>query len=726
MTTLPPSERARGKRLFSVFQAFNYFSFFMFAGDLIILYILKLGGDNRLVGVVSSFKYLSFLFMFAGRALVPKMGIRRLMGTFWLSRYLMMIPALFSPLLLAAGYAREGLLLTVLALLGFQVSRGLGVVGFKPMIGAVTEEKERGDFLSKLEIISHAMAISLGLLVAFFMGKTAPLSRYVLFLSLGVVTGVASAVLVFRFPEVPYRSDRDSSNFFSGVRRALKRPGFAYFMATLFIVSFSAGLASPFAVVYAKQVYLQPDNIVIIFTVSGSLGAVFMGVITRLVIDRLGAKPIYIIFMAVFALSIIPMTLAPALGSAGILVFLVLVFFFFQMGFMGSINAAQNYFFAVVDPAEHLNLGILFNVVTGIGSAAGALSGGFILDWSMVRFVSPTGAFRFFWLFSLLLFAVAISMMLRLRRVGSYSVKDSLSILFSPRNMRAVSLLKRLDRSETSDQEVEVIKALGEAPSEVAVEELLARLKNPRYYVRSQVLVTLENLPYDSRIEEALLTEVKNHEYTTAYIAARILGKKGSARVKKALRKALSSRDYLLQANAALALGRLGDTTSVPAIERMVESSTIPLVTILCASALELLESRRSLPVLLGALKQENPPPFLRDEIILSAAAILGLGDWLYPFYTAFLESATTGIADLTDYYDSTLRKAGRKDDGGVHELLAHLTTNRAAFADAVAGLLVKAGAEDLAKAAGDSELMKFDRLAFLVAAYVVKSAVDR
>ena len=728
---MPPSEKARGKRNYCLFQAVNTFSFIILSGDFIILYLLKLGAGSYLVGLASSFKYLSFLFMFAGRALLPRMGTRRVMGVFWMIRYICMSLAIFSPVFTAVGRVKEGILLTLAALLGSQVARGIGLVGFKPVIGAISNENERGDFLSRLEIITYSMSISIGLITAFLIGRDAPLERYTVFLGVGIGMGLFASFVILRFPDPPYQNALAGTGVFRGIQEAFRRPGFGYFTLILFITSFSLGSATPFLVVYVKSVYARPDSIVLFLTVAGSAGAVLMGMITRLVIDRLGAKPMFILFNLVFAISIVPMILSPDLSSVLLLVLLGSVFFLFQMGFSGSQNAAQNYFFSVVEPAEHLNLGILFNVVSGIGSAVGALSGGLILHLLENLRGPGLSSFRIFWLFSLGLAGLSILLMGRLKPVSKYSVRDSLSILFSPRDMKAVSLLKRLSHSTTAGDEVKVIKALADTPSEVAVDDLVQRLKHPRYYVRSRALIAMEHLPFDDRLEAALQAEIKNHEYTTAYMAARLLGKKGSKKNRHVLRKALQSEDYLLQANAALALGRLGDSASVPALEKLVSESENPLVIILAASALEMTGSTSSPVYLLTALQRKNPPPFLRDELFLSLSGILGMGEWFYPFYKAFLEKAGSGFLYLKDYLDTEARQKGRESPDVYRYVAGMMTMNRADFLNnagaAFAGLREHMPEEICAfvtAALDNPELMKFDRLVFLLTAFFIKTLI--
>ncbi len=98
-----------------------------------------------------------------------------------------------------------------------------------------------------------------------------------------------------------------------------------------------------------------------------------------------------------------------------------------------------------------------------------------------------------------------------------------------------------------------------------------------------------------------------------------------------------------------VALARLGDRPSLAEIRKNLSTTTNPRVIIHGASALELFKDVESIPVLLGKLGTKMQP-YLRDEIILSLAGILGFGEWFYPMYAGFLESAGTGIALLGDF----------------------------------------------------------------------------
>jgi HEAT repeat protein len=419
------------------------------------------------------------------------------------------------------------------------------------------------------------------------------------------------------------------------------------------------------------------------------------------------------------------MIISPPLGTVGALVFLGVLFFLYNFGLVGGANSAQNYFYSITDVNERLNLGMLNYVLSGTAGAVGSFSGGLILGLMEANTSSPSSAFRFYYIMVLGLLICCYPLIIKLKNDGSFSVRTALEIFLSRKNLRAVALLHKLDTTTTPDEEAKVIDSLAESASPVAIKELLNRLSSPRFYIRSRALRALENLPTTDDVADALITEVKRHAFTTAHTAARIMGRKKVRNGIDVLRQSLSSEDYLLQAEATLALARLGDRESIPQIESILTASRIPLVRIYAAAALDILKSKSSLPHLFTALRHKNSPPYFRDEIILSIADLLGIGDWFYGFYSQFLDQANAGISAITDY----MRDCGADSDTlvEVSSIVQKLQSNRRGFSRDVSERLTrKYGGSgkiisQLVSAAGDNTLMRLDRLAFLMAAILAR-----
>jgi predicted MFS family arabinose efflux permease len=726
-TRFSPGESEQARRTLFRYNFFNVISFVLLSGNIITLFALRMGAGSILIGILSAINYTSYAAIFIGRQLAPRLGVVRLMGRYWLFRYLAMAPILAVPLFAMGDRYFIAYALILLTVSGFSICRGIAIPGYNPIIGAITTGQDRGRFLANLQGINHTVTLLLGIVMALLLGRSAPLYIYTLFILVGIIAGIVATAFFFRIPE-PEDARR---GMYEGVLRAfgkaLKRPAFRRFTAVHFFVSFVTFMITPFLIPYLKDVYLQPDNLVVFYTVFGSLGGIIMALVSGFLIDRLGAKPLYFLFTGIIVLTLIPLALSPTLDSGEAVIFGSLIFFFHSLGSLGVITAGQTYFFNAIEPEERLNLGALYYLTEGLGGGLGALLGGILLDRFKTMAGTPALGYSYYFMLVFMLFIGPIIMISRMERLGAYTIADTLSILFSPRDLRAIGLLHRLRKSTTLSEEKRVIKALASSPSDISVGEVLTKLRSPRYTIRVEALRALRHLPSDEREIQPLIQELKNQTYTTAHLAAEVIGKKGYDQAIPALRRQLNSQNYFLSGECMIALARLRDRESISRIRELLDKTVNPRLIIHAATALELFGDVQAVPVLLRKLERKTAP-YLRDEIILSVADILQMGSWFYPLYTRFLESAREGISLLTDHARRVCEESRFTNINGVLALLTG--RDRSLFASRASELIesqdIQIAGIDVSgfftRALGDERIIRLDRFCFLAAALAVSA----
>jgi len=735
---LSPGELGRARGLFLLFAVLNVIAFTLLSGNIITLYALRLGAGNLLVGVLSSFMYSAYIFLFVGRRIAPKWGMIRLMGRFWMLRYLLMLPILASPFFAARGYTELTYALIIFSILGFNTARGIAIAAYNPIIGEIAAEKDRGAFLARVQAIQHSVVLALAVAMALFLGKNAPLYIYSLFILTGIATGLIAASTIFRFPEPVQPEQPQQRNLLKRLREAISQRTFRTFILLYFFTTLLIYMAAPFLVVYFKRSYHQPDNIILFFLVFGSAGAVLMALVSGFLIDKIGAKPLYFLFFAVLTLVLIPMVVSPPFTTTwGVQVFACLVLLFFNLGQFGILNAGQTYFLAAIKPEDRLDLGVVFFTTLGVAGALGSILGGIVLQsiegWlsgsSLAAEDLQTRVFQIYFGAVALLSLIALLFLNTMENLGAYPIRDAVAAIFSPRDLRAISLTHRLKRVQSVAEEKQTLKAMGEAHSGLSRSDVLSRLRSPRFTIRTEALQALADLPLDQEAVQALISEVKNHSYTTAYLAADILGSRKIVQGVPVLRKSLESNDFFLQGKSMVALSRLGDRPSIAAIRENLSATTNPRVIIHGASALELFRDVESIPVLLSKLGTKMRP-YVRDEIILSLAGILGFGEWFYPVYAGFLESAGTGIALLGDFVAEA--EIPRIPRDLLQELLSLLPQRNKSLFSALAVKLLetveitmeeRSVSGSLSSAVVDPKLIRLERFLFLVTATIIWTA---
>ena len=726
---LSPVELKRAQRVFLLFNLFNVLSFNFLSGNIITLYALRLQAGSFLIGLLASFVPLAQVLPLAGRALVPKFGVTRLMGTFWFVRYFLMVPILFAPIFV--GRNTVALILCVIGILGFNAARGIAITGHHPILGAITTDKDRGSFLSKNQIIVHSTAIFTGMVIALLLGEASPLYTYTIIISIGIVSGLIASAVIFKLPEPKETRKATSLKFLSHLWKSLQHRSFRKFIILLFLTFSILFMIRPFLIVFMKKVYNVGDSTVVFFTVIGAVGAIVVALISGLMIDRIGAKPLYFIFSGVITVTLIALITSPVIES-GILLWVYAggIFFLYMMGMTGIHTAANIYFFAIISEEERLNLSIVYFLTTGASGFVGSFAGGAILDWFEQGLNIPYHeSFRIYFGLIAVVSVIILILAANLEKLGAYSIRDAITFFFSPRDLRAISLLQRLQKTKSIEEERSVIQALGESQSGISATDLLQRLKSPRLSLRTEALTALYNISPDENVKRMLISEVKNHKTTTAYLAADILGKHRIHEGIKVLRQALHSRDYFLCGKSMVALARLNDRDSINEIVEIIQKTSNPRLIIHAATALEIFQDTGSVPHLIEKLRKKTSP-FVRDEIILSIAGILGINEFFYPIYTEFLEKSSFGVSYLMEriQHKSKIQTSSPVSTDHVQTLLNDLTKNKQKFMEAAGTILeerhVQLATEQVSaafiSATKESSFVRLDRFCFLLAALIV------
>jgi hypothetical protein len=238
----------------------------------------------------------------------------------------------------------------------------------------------------------------------------------------------------------------------------------------------------------------------------------------------------------------------------------------------------------------------------------------------------------------------------KLASLGSLPLRGALEVMFSFRDLRAITLLDRLKKTEDSGEEGQLLEALYDAPSALAIEGLLDKMKSPRLATRAEAIRAvgaLEDLTEEA--EQALMADLTTNPYTTAYLSAQILGNHGYREAIPVLRKLAASADYMLAGEAIIALARLRDEGFRPNIERIITKTKNPRLKIMGVEAFGIYGSPNSLSILAAALRAKAPPPYLLDTATLSMAAILSIENKFYPLLVRFLENPALAASIAMD-----------------------------------------------------------------------------
>jgi MFS family permease len=742
-TALSPYRLGKARELYNVFNVFNALSWNFLAGNIITLFAMRLGASSTYIGLIAALPYVSYFFLPLGKLLSRRFSIVGIFSFAWIWRAVAMAAVVAAPFAEAAGDRDLALGLLLLGVMIFHIIRGVGMISNNPVLSSLAAGPDRGSYLTQVQIVNSAIGMFAGFAIAMVLGREPPIYLYSIIITVGIICGIFSGALVKKVPEPP-GEEGDKQIRRAGVfREALSQPALRRFVLIFFIVALVSGISRAFIVVYAREVFSQTDGMVALYTVFGGLGNLMIGLLIKFLVDRIGAKPIFIICVIFGLLSMIPVVFFPAAAAENMttaILFLAFLFFVLNFGFLGAEGIAQTYFLGLVPAKLMMDMGILYFFIFGVAGAGGTFLAGLLLDILLGFGVSVFFSYKILFIMLIILTLLALILQRKLTPLGALPFMGALEVMFSFRDLRAISLLDRLSKTHDTQEEEQLLGALHDTPSRLAITGLLERARSPRLAIRLESLRAMEALDtLNEDAENALLADLINNPYTTAYISARILGNHGCFSAIPLLRELAASHDYMLAGESMIALARLGDEAFRPQIEKIILKTKNPRLRIMGVEAFGIYGSPNSISVLMDILKIADPPPYLRDEVTLAMAAILDVQNQFYPILVRFLEdqslAQTLAMDEAESAYEFYTSAAGRGEGRKKDPAVAFRAKQARAFHGAVSafarenkGALLSRWILEipddlahavvqivLAEAVLDDELIAFNRLKLLI-----------
>jgi len=440
---LSAKKLAWARRTFNIFNLFNSFSFVFVSGSIITLFALRMGASTSIIGLLNALVYITFFMLPLGKRMVRHTSIIKVFGWGWVIRYIALLPILFAPLFASRGQTELAILVLILGTAGFHISRGVAMIGNNPVLGLLSSgggdkpRSDQGRYLVNVSVVNSVAAILANIVLAFLLGEQASLWTYAIAIGIGIISGLVGCIFLFKVPEPDAFSSNDSPSLWDATRQALLKPDFRAFIFTFMLLSFLSGMGRSFLPVYAKKVFTQGDDAIMVYSIVAALGSIAMGLITRLVVDRLGSKPLFIIYSAIGLISFLPIAIIPNSGAmmaapAMIGFFLSVIHFLSSFGFAGEENAAQVYYFGLVPKEKMLDLAVIYNLAYGIGGALGSFLGGGILEVFDNLGIATQGAFRLYYAIISIILVVVIYGMRNLPHMGRKNPSRSRSLFCFP------------------------------------------------------------------------------------------------------------------------------------------------------------------------------------------------------------------------------------------------------------------------------------------------------
>ncbi|HXF61311.1 MAG TPA: MFS transporter [Caldilineaceae bacterium] len=657
------------------------FAQFTFFGSVFVLFLSDLGMDKARIGfLLSLIPFAGLVALFIAPA-VARFGYKRTYIIFYGLRKVITAGLLLTPVV-AATWGSQGLALYVTLITGgFALARAIAEVGVYPWLQEYIPNSVRGRYSATNSIYTTLVGLASVGMAGYVLDRSSGLSGYMLLIGVGVVFGFVSVWAATKIPGgAPVRkSSRDPSTL-AGMAEAARDGNFLRYLSGAALITIGiAPMVSFLPLFMQEQIGLGAGAIVWLQagTLVGNLVSSFPWGWAS---DRYGSKPVMLSGLALkIVLPVLWFTM-PRGSETSLYVALGIAVLLGVSDMAWAIGAGRLLFVSVVPPAKKMPYMALHYAWVGIIGGLSQLLGGYLLDLSSglegewfglaIDPYTPLFALGF------LLTIVATLLLEGMRADNIYGVGQFAGLFFRGNPFQAVGALVRYYQAKDERAAVAMTERLGQAKSPLTVEELLETLRDPRFNVRMEAIISIARMPPDRRLTAALVEILRGTELALQAVAAWALGRIGDEQALPPLREALNSPYHSIRAQSARALGALRDRTVIPELLARLETETDKGLQMAYASALGNLRATEAVGPLL-ALLEKTQNPGARLELALSLARISGNEHIFINLLRQMRADPATAAAQAVD----DLRRRLERNKHMARAALPHLAEASNAFA---------------------------------------------
>lgn len=667
------AQQASGRKYWHLFNIFNAASFVCVADSVLYLFALEIGCPQYVIPIIASFMYIGFLAMPLGKLLVAKTGAVMTITICWTLRNCFILISLASPFIVSRFGIKAGVVVILISTFGFFSSRSAGIVAVNPILGEITLPEQRGKFTASISRNFNIVSLIGLVLISFALKQYVSLKVFQIIILCGITTGLISAFVASRLTETSLTKEAAKVPIWGSFKAAMKNNvGRKLILANVAVMS-GIVLVLPISITAVKNGYHVSDSTALVCTIIQFGGGILIASISGIVSTHSGPRPVVLIAFSLLLASALLWLAAPddfSIFHAG------LIFLLNGAAGMGAPMGLNHYFLNVIPEKDRISYSLFISMIAG--TIAGIFS--FIIGSGLLKFIPSLGydgllVFKIYFGIIIFLLTGFLAVLMTLEKLKDWKVSKVLGLAFAPRDIRALLLLNKMDKTGSEVQELKAIERLKFTRSAMSTDKILSYLETPKYLVRMNALMALKETPFNNKVKKRVMEELKYGTYTTAPAAAMILGGKKIKDAIPLLREKLDSDNIYLVGRAMVALTQLEDKESFDKIKDIFIDSDNQFILISGAAALTVMGDPEALKLLLDKTMHDNIDHSVRAEIYSAIAEIGGIGDEFYklfklyftkkdlqnPLCLAFLESIRE--EPMTEEFTSMLNEFNESED---------------------------------------------------------------
>ena len=598
------------------------FSQLIFFGSVFILFLDKLGLNKTEIGSLLS------LIPFAGTLaliiapFVVRFGYKRTFVTFFGLRKIITCFLLLTPWV-AATYGPGIASLFVAAITGgFALCKAIADTAAYPWVQEYIPDSVRGKYYATSNLFATLASFLVVIVAGFVLERSAGLSGFMTLIGAGIVAGFFS---VWSYAHVPGGARRANASTMD-MRKVLavgRDRNFRRYMLGigLVIVGFTPLLS--FLPLFMRQVIGLSESDIVRLPTGALLGGLFAGYLWGWASDRYGSKPVMMSGLIIRLLLPLLWFLLPP-NSPWSFPLALGISVLQGIGDVGwAIGSARLLFVNVVPSAQSMEYMALYYALAGLITGFSQMLGGRLLD-ALGDLQLQIGGFRIdqytvLMASAFLLTAAGLWIFRQVRGDSGVSTGQFAGLFLQGSPIRAFEAMIRYHRAQDERSVVFMTARMGQTQSRLPVDELLDALRDPRFNVRYEAIISIARMQPDPQLTDALIGVMRGKSPALSVIAAWALGRTGDPRSLPPLREGLNSSYRSIQSHCARALATLGDRESIPDLLARLQSESDYGQQVAYASALGKLQASEATEALLALLRDADDES-IQMELALAVA----------------------------------------------------------------------------------------------------------
>ncbi len=664
---------------------------FVYWGSAFVLFLDALGFNKSDIGFLLALLLLSSAIALFIAPAIARFGYKRsFVLSFGLGR-VVTLGLLFVPLVRDEFGTQTTLIYVTIIVLIFALCKGIYDTAMYPWSQEFIPNTIRGRYSAVNDIAMRISGVVAIAVAGYVLAISRDLDGFILLIAIGTGFGFIATWSAARIVGGAPQPEAAEGASLRRLIATLRDRNFAFFVVAFSAISIGSQPMYSFLPLYMTQEIGLAGSAAVWLQLGSMLGGLAATYLVGWAADRYGSKPVMLVGLALKVMLPVIWMLMPrasdwslpvALGASVLL----------GIGEIAWAIGVLRLLFVGVVPSEHKSAYMaVFTASAGIATGIASLLGGWLLDASAgiqgAALFIPLDPFSPLFVLGLALTLAGIALFSRVRGDSRVSVSEFVGVFTHGNPVTAMGALVRYYRARDERQTIVLAERMSQTKSPLTEEELLEALKDPRFNVRFEAVISIARMDASPQLVDALCRILDGTELSLSVVAAWALGRLGDARALPTLRRGLDSNYRSIQAHCARALGTLGDRDSIPRLHERLRRETDKGLRMAYAAALGSLRAEEALPALCEVLRQtENEGA--RLELALALGRIVGREDQFIRLLRSLRQDRGSATSQAVDGLRRRIKRHGDAELLALAEQCANAFA-REHFDDGI-GLLVQ------------------------------------